>query len=179
MSHLGISLLFKASNQEFANKTLERMVEAPWNKLELPQSILSALPPGLSYYLNSEGGLVWGIKTGCHDHGVQLLLLVKDATKFQAMSSFYKQILPESPESAEAPGDVLYQIFPLSRYCELMMVCYPDIDCVSTDCVSLTVQVKDENDPKLKDAKMINSQKWTTRDPEGNLVTLITIVRNT
>ena len=178
MPSLGISILFTGPCQSHANKTLERLKQSPWQPLPLPSNIKSTLPCGLSYHLNSLGGPVWGIKTGCPQPGVQLLLLVHDVEHFTEMSEFYSRymVAPEA-DVVKASGGVMYQIFPLSLRCELMMVYYPGITCTASNNLSLRINITSDKHSLLENATKVDDQHWTVRDPEGNLVTLAVVLQ--
>ena len=69
---VGITLLFQGRNQKYAERTLAGLGQSPWQPLAMPQEVRDSLPLGLSYYTNSKGGPTLGVKTGCHQAGVQV-----------------------------------------------------------------------------------------------------------
>ncbi len=173
-----LTMLFDGSNQRHAQKTLGHLSGLPWQPVTLTQEVLTDLDSGQCYFQNTLGGPAWGIKTGCPQAGVQLTLFVQNMAKFDEMVQFYQSILRLSPLSKIlTDSNMCYRVFPLSPKGELMVSYIPGL----TTQVANNILVCLESDKDLSkldvDLEYLAEGRWLTKDPEGNRVCIIQVLK--
>ena len=109
---------------------------------------------------------------------LQVVVFVRESENFDKMSDFYNRLIPREPSDIlhSDPGGS-YQVHPLSRRAELMLVDYPGLRPTVCSNISLHIQVTGSADSRVTEAKQINAQEWQVTDPEGNVVTLFTALK--
>ena len=174
---LCLTMLFDGSNQGHAQRALKHLNRSPWQPVKLSDEVSKVIDAGLEYFINKDYSTsMWGIKTGCPQAGVQLVVFVDALEKFTPMEEFYKMITGLEPFRRDITGsDVRYSVYALSQRAELVLAHYPALSPGRPQHCALAVQVNNTN--HIPGTVAVDTDRWQVYDPEGNKVILYSVLK--
>jgi hypothetical protein len=152
--------------------TLKRLAQSPWQPVRLPDTVTKSFDHNMDAFQNMDFSVpMLGVKTGCPQSGVQLMLLVQEPSRFEEMEQFYHNITGLKPLTRHPVGSELqYCVFPLSQRAELVLAYYPEVTVGSLKNSAINIQVSDVS--HIQGIIKISADHWHINDPEGNKVVL-------
>ncbi|XP_041480846.1 uncharacterized protein LOC121428338 [Lytechinus variegatus] len=169
---MGVVMMFTSG----AGRVEEVLSNPPWKRQSLSDEV-SQIEFATKFCVHTERALpFWGVRTGAPSPGVRLLLFVRHPSKFDDMDKFYQEFTGVTPlEHKSTSSSLRYSTYTLSTRCEFTLAHYPGLKPYPLDSLSLGFHIRNLN--KAGTAERLNDDHWSTRDPEGNKVTLFSVRR--